>query len=328
MRVILALAGIVLLVGGGLVALWASAAGSRPAADPSAHFRPQARVDADPAAWYSPALFQRKGEPQPGEWMAAHPEPPQSFDRFSIAGPVRPTVARHTIYLSPVGPMNAADVKRLEVLREFLEIYYTLPVKIGPPAGLEKVTHREREMGDLKFRQYLSTDILGTVLPPLLPKDAVCLQGVTMEDLYPDPEWNYVFGQASLGNRVGIYSLVRFFPAFWGEKAGPDAEKRALRRCLQVLVHETGHMFGVEHCQAYACLMNGSNSLPESDRTPLHLCPDCLKKFRWNIGFDVVDRYEALKKFYAAHDLAAEAEWVDKRLKECGPTPAAATKAP
>jgi archaemetzincin len=281
-------------------------------------YRPQARVSADPAAYYSPALFSPMPKPDVGDWMAAHPEPAQSFEQFVASYPVRPTKDRHTLYLSQVGAMKEVDTKRLETLREFLEVFYTLPTRLGPAVTLDKVTHRDRTMSELKYRQYLTADLLDKILPPILPKDAVCLQGVTMEDLYPDPSWNYVFGQASLSDRVGIYSLVRFYPAFWGLDDGPEAQKLGLRRSLKTLVHETGHMFGVNHCQKYECLMNGSNNLPEADRQPIHLCPDCLKKFRWNIGFDVVERYEALKKFYTAHDMAAEAEWVDKRIKECG----------
>ena len=291
-----------MILGLAALALVALTVGVLAADTASPLYRPQARVAADPAAWYSPALYSAKSQPQAGDWMVAHPEPAQSFEQFVASRPVRPTTARHTLYLSQVGAMNEDERARLETLREFLEVFYTLSALPGPSVTLDKVTSRNNSMDDLKFRQYLSTDLLDKVLPPLLPKDGVCLQSVTMEDL---------------GARVGIYSLVRFYPAFWGEKDTPEARQLGLKRSLKTLVHETGHMFGVNHCQKYECVMNGSNNLPEADRQPIHLCPDCLKKFRWNIGFDVVDRYEALKKFYAAHDMAAEAEWVDKRIKEC-----------
>lgn len=37
--------------------------------------------------------------------------------------------------------------------------------------------------------------------------------------------------------------------------------------------------------------MNGSNSLPESDSKPLHLCPVCLRKLCWNLRVDPVRRF-------------------------------------
>ena len=294
----------------------------------SPYNRPPASVETDPAAFYSPALFIPMGKPEPGDWMQAHPEPAQSFQAYVAAKPLRPTAARHTLVLCQVGPMAEADQKRLEVLREFLGLYYTLPVMLGPAVELKGVTNRDRTMGDRRFRQYLTTDILEKVLKPVVPKDAMCLLGVTMEDLYPEEAWNYVFGQATFGDRVGIYSLVRFYPAFWGARATEEAEQKGLVRSLQTLVHETGHMFGVAHCQKYECVMNGSNSLPESDRRPIHLCPECLKKFRWNIVFDVVARYEALRKFYEGHAMKAETDWVARRIQECRPAAPAQKKTP
>jgi len=299
--------------------LMASVCGRCYAADPgpTALWRATPRVLVDPPAYYSPTLFAKKAEAKPGDWMAEHPEPPQSFREYVGAKPIRPTRGRHTVVVAAVGPMDAGETARLGVLREFLEIYYTLPVRQGQPLGLEGVTSRERSMFGRNVRQYLTGEILYDVLRPALADDTMCLVGVTMQDLYPEPSWNYVFGQASLGHRVGVYSLVRFYPAFWGKPETPAAAQQGLVRSLHTLVHETGHMFGVHHCQQYDCVMNGTNSLAESDTRPIHLCPECLRKLRWCLGFDMAARYEALRTFYAAHAMKDEAAWVEKRLTQC-----------
>ena len=39
-------------------------------------------------------------------------------------------------------------------------------------------------------------------------------------------------------------------------------------------------MFGISHCVHFHCRMNGSDSLEESDRSPMHLCPVCLRKLQ------------------------------------------------
>jgi archaemetzincin len=44
---------------------------------------------------------------------------------------------------------------------------------------------------------------------------AFCLNAVTMEDLYPDPQWNFVFGEASLPDRTGVFSFARYNPMFY-----------------------------------------------------------------------------------------------------------------
>jgi archaemetzincin len=283
----------------------------------NALYRPPPDVANDPPAFYAPDLFEPMPKPGPGDWMAAHPEPPQSFGAYVASDPIRPTRRRHVLVVSQVGPMDSGDAARLGVLREFLGLFYTLPCRDGPAVGLENVTSRQRSILGRRVTQYLTGDILHKVLAPALPPDAVCFQGVTMDDLYPDPSWNYVFGQASLRRRVGIYSLVRFQPAFWGEPQSDVNRRLALVRSLKTLVHETGHMFGVHHCQRFECVMNGSNHLAESDARPVHLCPECLKKFRWALGFDMIKRYEALRAFYKKHGLTDEAAWVAKRLRQC-----------
>jgi len=287
------------------------------AGESAAPYRPSPDVENDPPAFYAPDLFKPMPKPGPSDWMAAHPEPRQSFAAYVRSDPVRPTRRRHVLVVSQVGRMTAEASARLATLREFLGLYYCLPVRAGPTVGLDGVTSRPRNILGRRVTQYLTGDILHRVLAPALPDDAVCLQGVTTEDLYPDPSWNYVFGQASLRRRVGIYSLVRFQPEFWGQAPSDARLRLALVRSLKTLVHETGHMFGVHHCQRFQCVMNGSNHLAESDARPLHLCPVCLKKLRWALGFDLGKRYEALRAFYEKHGLEDEAAWVRRRMGAC-----------
>jgi hypothetical protein len=45
--------------------------------------------------------------------------------------------------------------------------------------------------------------------------------------------------------------------------------------------------------------MNGSAMIAESDNRPVHLCPACLQKLQWHLGFDLSMRYRALSSAYA-----------------------------
>jgi archaemetzincin len=163
-------------------------------------------------------------------------------------------------------------------------------------------------------RQILTGDVLD-VLRKQLPADAFCILAITMTDLYPEPDWNYVFGQASLRGRVGVYSFARYDPAFFGERRTKDYERILLRRSCKVLVHETAHMFGMKHCIYYTCAINGSNHLRESDSRPLHLCPVCLRKLQHSAKFDVVKRYTKLREYYKKADFDDAAEWLTGRLE-------------
>jgi archaemetzincin len=61
--------------------------------------------------------------------------------------------------------------------------------------------------------------------------------------------------------------------------------------------------------------MNGSNHLAESDRRPLHLCPVCLRKLQWSVGFDVLARYSALEALDRAAGFSDEADWLKARIQ-------------
>ena len=120
---------------------------------------------------------------------------------------------------------------------------------------------------------------------------------------------NFVFGLGSYGERAAVFSVLRYSYHYPGEPEGATLLKRACK----VFAHEVGHVFGLPHCVEYRCAMNGSNSLPESDARPMHLCPVCLKKLEWNLGFDGVERYRRLEVFYRSRGMEKEAEFCAAR---------------
>jgi archaemetzincin len=217
------------------------------------------------------------------------------------------------IYLQPLGVFPEQQSPSLDKLRRYAADFFQMPVNVLARADIRADEFTSRTNPVTGRRQVLTADVLHW-LKGSLPGDGFCLLGITMEDLYPEPSWNFVFGQASLDERVGVYSFARYDPAFYGEERGKDYDALLLRRSMKVLTHEIAHMFGLAHCIYFACLMNGSNHLQESDRRPLHLCPVCLRKLHYSINFDPVKRYEALARFYEQTSFTAEAAWVVRRL--------------
>ena len=124
-----------------------------------------------------------------------------------------------------------------------------------------------------KTRQIKTGFILNDILKPIIPTDAAALIAFTTEDLYPDESMNYVFGQASLEDRVGVWSLSRL--------DDNTDEMGFLRRTLKIAAHETGHMFSMRHCTKWECLMSGTNHLAETDSRPIDACPECTAKICW-----------------------------------------------
>ena len=235
-------------------------------------------------------------DPQAGDWLAEHPESHQPFDLFLKQKPNRPNRERGTIYLLPLDEFDEY-VPQLEDIRDFMQRYFGMPTKVLPRHSFPPQRVTERTNPHTGKHQWLTSDVLRE-LKPLLPKDAYCMLGVTMIDLYPDPKWNFVFGQATFTDRVGIYSFARFDPKFWGNERTSEGRREMLRRSCHLIAHETGHMFGIRHCVYYQCVMNGSNSQLESDTHPLRACPVCMRKLQWSINFDPTERERELGEVY------------------------------
>jgi archaemetzincin len=252
--------------------------------------------------------FEQIPQPGPDDWLTVHDEPGQTFDEFKTSRPNQPTQDRHTIYLQPLGNFASGRSPSIEKLREFATAFFAMEAKALPSTALDASKFTSRRNPYTGNMQILTSDVLN-FLKAGMPRDAFCVIAITMEDLYPELSWNFVFGQASLRDRVGVYSFARYDPALYGGSRGNDYEALLLRRSCKVLAHETGHMFGLAHCTYFNCVMNGSNHLAESDRRPLHLCPVCLRKLQSSIGFDVLERYRALEKVCRANGFADGADW-------------------
>ena len=275
------------------------------------------RVAPDPFA-FDPLFFRKKSAPEPGEWLAEQREPGQTFLEFQRASTLRPTAEGRTIVLQPLGVFSAEQRAVLAILQRATNLYFGLPVQLAESKPLPTRGRRLRQRDGEPLAQYLTSEILAS-LSRTAPERAIAYLGVTFQDLYPEPTWNFVFGEAELSARVGVYSLLRFTPEFNHEANDEAARQRFVRRAIQLLAHETGHIFGIHHCTAFACVMNGSNSLSESDRAPLEPCHECLHKLAFALGLRPLPRYRELGRFYEEQGLSDEARWVSERAASLSP---------
>lgn len=270
-----------------------------------------AAVDLPPKFRQLLPLHVKLGKPRPGEWLDKHPEPGQDYREYIASRPVRPTRQRGVIYVQPLGEFNATERKIITLTAEYMQIYFGLPVRIKKDMSLSVIPTKARRVhptwGD---KQILSTYVLSDVLRPRLPKDAVAYIAFTTSDLWPGEGWNFVFGMASLAERVGVWSIYRN----GDPDASADAFRLCLRRTIKTATHETGHMFSIPHCTFYECNMCGSNHRAESDRHPLWLCPVCLAKLCWATKVEPQKRYEKLAAFCKEHGLEREREFYQKSL--------------
>jgi archaemetzincin len=278
------------------------------AAVASAHDAPGSPPPEVQRAFHRKPGFEPLPAPKQGDWLDHFPEPGPSMAAFERADRVVPTRERGTVFIVPLGAFEPALGPPMSVLVDYVQRFAGLPVQVLPALDEDAIRPVQRRLKG-NVVQLLTADLLA-ILQARLPESAFGMLGVTTSDLFPAPSWNYVFGEARFTERVGVYSFARYDPRFHGEPLGPDAHQLVLQRSLKVMIHELGHMFGIAHCTAYRCLMNGSNSLKETDAAPMHLCPVCLRKLHKSVGFSPAARYTALESFYRTHGLLAEAEQV------------------
>jgi len=250
--------------------------------------------------------------PQSQEWMAVHEEHGQTFNQY-VQALTRPTAAERTIYLQPVDDVGTLSDTCLSSLAVFAGAFFGLDVRVLPPLVMDPSTLTTRVAPDTGNRQVSTGDILSRLFAGK-PANAFCVLGITAHDLFPHPIVSFAFGEASASCRVGVCSVARYGPPFCEDAPGrqPGAMRR---RCCRVVAHEIGHMAGIRHCVHFRCLMNGSASLAESDRRPLHLCPVDLQKLQWLLGFDLTERYRRLQQFWRDAGDDQEATWIASRLR-------------
>lgn len=253
-------------------------------------------------------LHPRLSKPQPGDWLAEHDEKGQSFDAYVRGDPALPDLApgeghRRFLYVQPLGHLGDGNRRIVATTAAFMERFFSLEVRVEKPLPLSLVpASARRRHPTWGMEQLLTRHVLEEVMKPRLPDDAAAYISFTASDLWPGKGWNFVFGQAMLHERVGVWSVYRN----GDPDKSDDSFRLALRRAMKIAVHETGHMFSIEHCTAHRCVMNGANSQRESDAAPMWLCPQCMAKITWATRVDPIERYERLGAFMDELDFEDE----------------------
>jgi len=239
-------------------------------------------------------LHKPLGPSKNGDWLRDHKESGQTFQEYLHSKPVLPQGKRRVLYIQPLGVFSTIQRKIITLTAKFMEFFFNLPIIIREDISLSNIpSYAQRTHPSWGDHQILTTYILRRILRPRIPNNAAAYVAFTTSDLWPGKGWNFVFGQASLINRVGIFSIYRY--------GNPNLTKKDFQICLLRTIktgtHEIGHIFSMEHCILYECLMNGANSQDESDKKPLTCCPECMAKICWATRTSPIHRFEKLIKF-------------------------------
>jgi archaemetzincin len=150
-------------------------------------------------------------------------------------------------------PIGRVETELLKELKQVLPFNITILPSLEIPIG---AYNKARD-------QYLGLAFLSC-----LHKFGGIVLGITSVDLYAEG-LNFIFGQAELNGSKGIISTYRLHSL---------NKKKFISRVVKELVHELGHIFGLEHCSRELCVMRFSNCIEDTDRKSSWYCNKCLEK--------------------------------------------------
>jgi archaemetzincin len=245
-------------------------------------------------------------KPRSGDWLTSHRERGQTFAQYLAEDPFLPRDGHDKIVIQPLGSLTDGQTRVVNRTATFKGIYFGLPVVVEKGLPLSVIpAHARRDHPSRGNEQILTGHVLNQILKERFPENAAVYIAFTGVDLWPGRHWSFVFGEALPGDRVGVWSLYRLGKPDRGERDF----RQTLLRSMKVATHEAGHMFGMDHCTAHPCNMCGSNSLEETDRYPLALCPQCIAKLWWLSPSRPRQRFEKLAAFCDEEGLDAESRY-------------------
>ncbi|RXR21566.1 archaemetzincin [Flavobacterium stagni] len=240
------------------------------------------------------------------DWRSQHKEKKQTFVDFLKRKVVKIDADHFNIYLQPIGVFSKKENRLIRDVQKYLTAFYQTQVILAQPMDSTVIPEKGKRFVAGKV-QWKTGPILHQVLQPTQYPNAVVVMAITPTDLYPQDRWNFVFGQASYTERVGVSSFHRLAVA--------NNYTLTFQRLLKTSVHEIGHMFSLAHCLHAKCVMNGTNSLEESDRQPMYACSECLAKLDVHRSWDLKKRMEDLIALSESFHLESDCVHLKKQKK-------------
>jgi predicted Zn-dependent protease len=159
-----------------------------------------------------------------------------------------------------------------ELVKQIREAFYRIVASIdmSDPLILDQNNKANSHLFNNSRSQWISERILewiGKSNPTIYTK----ILAICDFDAYSNG-LNFVFGQAHRGGRVGAVYLPRLRQEFYGLASTIDLFQQ---RSTTEAVHESGHMFGLSHCETRSCVMHFSNSLRDTDLKDHAFCSKC-----------------------------------------------------
>lgn len=144
---------------------------------------------------------------------------------------------RRTILIQPLTHSQASSgYKHKEIhpsvlshLCRFCEqFFHGMTVQVAPSIDLSQINRLTRRVHHATNREQFLVSDIRKFLKSKRSWRVFCTLGVTVADLYPSPEWNFVLGEASMGEGCGVFSFGRYFNSATAPAATPSTTNAAV----------------------------------------------------------------------------------------------------
>jgi archaemetzincin len=141
--------------------------------------------------------------------LCKYDESGQTLLEYLSSDPLLPSREKPTLYVQPIGEIDLPQARVIAASADLLGRFYCLPIRVLDPmdSGLIPAWARRRNKATHN-EQFLARCTLN-YLAQNKPTDAVAVPGLTTTYLWPGNGWNYMFGHASFGEGVGVWSVHR-----------------------------------------------------------------------------------------------------------------------
>jgi predicted Zn-dependent protease len=189
-------------------------------------------------------------------WLAIGGISPEARAEARVATRAHEAVRPPLVVVRGVGAFSAEPLRR--ACRTLLEAY---PVRCEIRANRsisEVASAWNPERAQMDARRFLDRAFATRTDEALVELD------ITTLDIYEQTK-PYVFGLASLSDRVAVVSVARLI----------DDPEHLQRRMHKLVLHETAHALGLRHHDAWHCVMRQDPTPSSLDDAPSRLCRKC-----------------------------------------------------
>ncbi|MGC9134276.1 archaemetzincin family Zn-dependent metalloprotease [Caldisphaera sp.] len=165
------------------------------------------------------------------------------------------------VMIQPIGEINLEE----DYLIENIPSHFPFPIKLYPYLWSLQPPFRAYNINRMQYNADEINRYLYSKYEELLKMPEFYILGIASFDAYYD-DLNFVFGLASREIKVA---------SIYTKRLKTNELSKYNERLLKESIHELGHLFGLNHCNSFNCVMNFSNKLSDVDNKSFNFCEKC-----------------------------------------------------